>query len=388
MRFAATLRHPDGDLDAVAGYFTSVVLPDGVEFTFNDSPVLRRPVVRVVPDAELPTPLFDWKTERVRSRVRTTNVQLLEKFGEKPMIYEMGIPVEEMPWSLALDVNVMQKTPLDIDRVMLPAKYKQQLVSLLVGPLSDLYAAHCNDHAEVPCEIRDFRENAQRLNPAAQAAAILAAVGVDRGKVVRRNPLDVNDRSESQELETLGYEPVNRAHLPAGISTLLADAPTVAEVHDRECKAHTTTDPDFPPETPRQRACMTAFEEIATALLGRRARCSRFSRGGAAAAWSDGEISLNIDHACLWKDPLGEESLGIILHECAHARVGGHSPEFTKKVARLGGKLAGWVGQNSESWRTLRHELGQADAGGEHHSPSQEAAPEHAELGGVSKGIG
>jgi len=56
-------------------------------------------------------------------------------------------------------------------------------------------------------------------------------------------------------------------------------------------------------------------------------------------------------------DPLGVESIGMILHECAHAAVSGHSIAFAEEVQRLGGKLAGWVGTNPERWADLRDRL-------------------------------
>jgi hypothetical protein len=268
----------------------------------------------------------------------------------------MGIPVEEMPWDLPYDVDVGQKTPLDVDRAMLPAKYKEQLVTELVGPLSDLYATYCNTYDAVPREILESAENARRLPPEVQEDVVCAATGHSKSMIDRRNPLDKDDRSEAQELENLGRHPVFLRSLPSGVRALLAEAPTVAATHDKLCKSHPKADPNFPPENPRQKACMIVFAEIARAILGRKVSFSRI-QGGPSATWSDGLISLNVDTECLWEDPLGEESLGIILHECAHAKVSGHNLEFTHEVQRLGGRLAGWVGRNPERWSLLKSSL-------------------------------
>ena len=365
LSFRAILRHPAERQGAVSRYFDTVVLPKGVELTFNGSVVGTREPVRVIPRLSLPCPIYDPTAHRVHERRFPADVQLLEQAGDTPMIYELGIPVEEMPWSLPFDVNVMQKTPLDVERVMLPDRYKKLLVSRLVGPCSDLYADHCRANSEVPPEIRDDADNALLLSPEAQEAVVRVALNVDRDRIVRRNPLDPDDRSEAQELEVKGFVPVNRGQLPSGISGLVSDAVTVAAKHDEVCKVHPNHDPRFPEETARQRACMDAFEEIASALVGRRVRCSRIRGGGAVATWCSGVVELNIDVPYLWDDPLGEEALGVIIHECAHDKSSGHGVEFRMEVERLGGKLAGWVGGNPAAWARMKGGLyGSARAAG------------------------
>jgi hypothetical protein len=124
----------------------------------------------------------------------------------------------------------------------------------------------------------------------------------------------------------------------------------VSEVHDRDCKVHFEHDPDFPEETKRQTRCMEVFQAIAEALLGTRIRIRLFRGKKVTGAWGNGTISLNIDFMFLWDDPLGEKSLGVVLHECAHSEVSGHSVPFEQALARLGGRLAGWVAHNASQW--------------------------------------
>ncbi len=102
---------------------------------------------------------------------------------------------------------------------------------------------------------------------------------------------------------------------------------------------------------------MDVYAKLATALLGRRVCCD-LSRGrGFSAAWRDGLFILNIDVKALWDDPLGEWSLGVIIHECAHDKATGHSIEFTHEVQRLGGRLARWIGEHPDSWNRWRDRL-------------------------------
>lgn len=349
MTIIATLRHDGDGVEELDAYFDSIVLPDGVTVTLNGRLLTPRQPQRVIPEIKLQTVIYDPRAERVRRRQRATSVEIYTQHGKTPMIHELGIPVDAAPWALPFDINVLQKTPLDTDRNLLPDTYKNNLISQLIEPMSAEYAAYMNDRNEAPPEIKNDRRNAKQLTDTAQRSLVKTVIGVDRESIIRRNPLDSDDTSESQELENMGYAPVNRGTLPSGVSEVLSNAPTVADLHDELCKPTTRTDRDFPPQTDRQRQCMLFYQEIAAMLVGKPVRCDRI-RGGATATWRNGVISLNVDIQHLWEDPMGEQSLGVILHECAHAKVSGHSIGFTNEVERLGGRLAVWVGENGHRW--------------------------------------
>lgn len=356
LSFVGTVRHPAASIAGLVEFFDAVILPDGVTFSFNDKIVQSRKPVRVVTGVKLPAPLYDHESQLVRQRTLATELHLFEQRGAAPMVYEMGVPVDEMPWSLPFDVNVMQKVPLDVDRIMLPTKFKERIVSELIGPCSDLYALATAEEGTAPPEIRNDAANARRLAPEAQRAVLAGHLKADPDKLVRRNPLDKDDRSESQELEVHGYVPISRGHLPAGISTLVADVPTVAQTHDEVCKVRVRVDRDFPPETKRQTDCLSVFSQIASALLRFEVRCDLI-QGGAKAVWGNRTISFNIDYAPIWAEPLGDETLRILLHECAHAKVTGHNEDWGNEAARLGGVLARWVGENHDLWKELHDRL-------------------------------
>ncbi len=102
---------------------------------------------------------------------------------------------------------------------------------------------------------------------------------------------------------------------------------------------------------------MAAFEEIASALAGRRVRCDRVRGGSVAAAYKNGVMSLNIDVDHIWSDPLGERSLGLIIHECSHEQVSAYAVAFREEVEGLGARLARWVGEHPERWAGLKSDL-------------------------------
>jgi hypothetical protein len=354
-----TLRHGGEGFGELDDYFDRVILPDGVALTFNGRAIGRRVPERLVAGVKLATVLYDPAKDCVRRCQRATTVEIHPRRGGSPTIHELGIPVDAAPWELPFDINVLQKTPLDADRDMLADKYKEKLIGDLIGHMSDAYIEYMDARGEAPAEIADSRRNAASLSDDARRKLVRTVTGADPDDIVRRNPLDPDDVGESQELESRGLAPVNRGSLPRGVSEILASAPTVAARHDELCKAHMGVT-HLQAETDHQRACIAAYEVVAEALLGRRVGFKRF-RGGPCATWDDGTIGLNIGAGHLWSDPLGEESVGVILHECAHAKVSGHAVAFAEEVQRLGGKLAGWVARNHKQWEKLRAKLYEND---------------------------
>lgn len=357
MRVEALMRHDGTGYAAMQSFFAGIILPKATSLVVDGTEVAERTAIRVINNIPLQTVVFSEDSGQVRRFRRNTVIEILTQHGDEPMIYELGIPVDTMPWKLHFDVNVLQKTPLDTERDMLPEKYRKGLLAKLITPMSEEYIEIMRENGEVPTEIRDDRNNATSLSDAAQRIMVKTVTGSESESIVRRNPLDKDDLSESQELENLGLTPVNRGSLPVGVSEVLKDATTVAQKHDDVCKPKFRNDPNFPEETDRQRACMSVLGEIASALVGKTVRIERVGGGSTAAAYGNGKLSLNIDVAHIWSEPLGEKSLGLLIHECAHDRVSGHAVAFQREVERLGGKLACWVGENPNRWESYKDKL-------------------------------
>lgn len=357
MFIAGILRHPGDGFDELGNYLHSIIVPENVELTFNDNRVPHRLMMRRVDGIKLQTVVYDPDKGRDRKFLRDTAVELVRETTRAPMIFELGIPVDAAPWSLPYDINVLQKTPLDTERNMLPDTYKDSLVRSLIKHVSDLYAAFMDDRNEVPPEIRNVSRNSEQLHQSVQERAVELTVRAKRRDIARENPFDPDNDTEAEELRQRQHRmPINTGSLPDGIRTLLKDTPTVAELHDEFCKVQFRLG-SLPPETDRQRACLQMYSELASALLEIRVSCQRVMGGRVAAAWDTETISLNIDVPHIWNDPLAEESVALILHECAHNKVSGHSLSFQDEIARLGGRLAGWVAANSEWWARWRAKL-------------------------------
>ena len=76
------------------------------------------------------------------------------------------------------------------------------------------------------------------------------------------------------------------------------------------------------------------------------------------AHWSaDNCVTLALECDCFWKDPLGAQSLSILIHEAAHARNTNHGRSFNEEVERLGGVAAAVMfkraGEIERDWSDL-----------------------------------
>lgn len=67
------------------------------------------------------------------------------------------------------------------------------------------------------------------------------------------------------------------------------------------------------------------------------------------AHWSSqNELTLALEVDCFWEDPLGAESLSILVHEAAHTRNMHHGKSFNEEVERLAGIAAQTMFRNAE----------------------------------------
>ena len=65
---------------------------------------------------------------------------------------------------------------------------------------------------EAPPEIKNKARNASELSKSAQRKLIESVIGAQPEQIVRRNPFDKDDPSETAELEQEGFTPINTAH--------------------------------------------------------------------------------------------------------------------------------------------------------------------------------
>lgn len=353
MHVSGFLYHRGEGEDGLENYINSIILPgDVIHFSFNGRAIGVRKPIKTIKNIRLQTVIFDDDAKIESKCYRDTDIEIFSRYGEIPYIYEMGIPVDIAPWELPFDINVLQKTPLDVNRDVLPDRYKQNLISKLVQHLDAEYLNFMSEQNQVPIELKDNAINASQLGKDSSSKMVEICTGFKPETIVRRNPFDKADRSESHELESIGFNPIHLNHMPAGVKALLDSTPTVALVHDNKCKIHLSSANDFPNITERESKCLAFYSCLASALLRKKVLCKRH-QGGATAVWLDGVISFDIDSDWLWDNPISEQSISTVLHECAHDKHSGHGIDFCKEVETLGARFGLWVSSNKSYFDKL-----------------------------------
>lgn len=220
LSLTVTLRHCGEGFEGLGDYFCSVILPDGVTLTFNGSEIQPRVPERLISDIRLSNSIHAPATDRVRRCQRTTTVEVHPLHHGSPMIHKLGIPVDVMPRQLRQDINILQETPLDTDRDMLPDKYKAKLVSLLVSPMSADYDRLMKKNKAVPTELQQDEGNADNLSDGARNTMIQEMTGAEHENLVRRNPRrrpglprrPSIKTSRSRAFQLKGYMPIGSPH--------------------------------------------------------------------------------------------------------------------------------------------------------------------------------
>lgn len=137
--FKGTMKLTKADVKVFKDIFNSLLLPDGLKTTatIEGEQMVLEPHVFVRDfRSSLPTVICD-ESGSMKRTTRQTTVQLFEVLdGEKPTIYEMGIPV--VNWENKYHINVMQKIPLNMDRDNVTPAFMSQLLVETLNSTHDL----------------------------------------------------------------------------------------------------------------------------------------------------------------------------------------------------------------------------------------------------------
>ena len=130
--FQGRIKMNQEEYSQVCDYLRSLLLPDGVNVTFNGDRLMPREPIHTFA-ASLETVIADDKGI-MRPTTRKTEVSLYEPLpGETPSLYEMGLPIVETAdrWH----VNISQKIPLNKDRNNVPPRYLKAVRTLVLNEM-------------------------------------------------------------------------------------------------------------------------------------------------------------------------------------------------------------------------------------------------------------
>ena len=341
-RIEAEMEITRGEIDELDRLLHSVMLPEGVSVVYNGEHLECRTPIKVF-EAVLPTQIADkegimWPTSR------TTTMRIYEsRDGERPHIYELGIPVVDT--DIRWHVSVGQKVPLNRDRDNVPPAYARKLCTVVAeamreslnqddaGGWGNVVLADKTASTEVISKLMDERFGQNRAaydlsDPEANHAGPIKHGGtiVHGGMLTKEQWANVKQKGAIQ---------------PAGkkwpTPKPYSDNPNAPQAQFMERK-------DW---TPGMVRFYDYLRWIAAELLGVVELNVRFPLDmGANACYgrksaTNGTIEFNVGALGLrWFDTIGVKQDELMLHEFGHHLADDHySEEFHQACCQLGAKL-------------------------------------------------
>ncbi len=322
--------------------FQYVMVPEGITLTFNGGVIAPRKSLKTF-TATLPSVLADAEGV-LRPTRRQTAVEVHEGAG---WVYEMGIPVVLLNHGSKLDINVLQKVPLNTDRDNVTPAYARELRAQVLNHTADLLSDDAASEKWVDNAMED-----KAVEPAAIEAVMTKRFGEKRAVYDPSDP-EANKIAMSQGYTVIpartfskaAWESVRSsgAALPAGRVTPspkpYSDDPE-AKVRD---------------EYPREKWSegmehIVAFTEaMADKLMGVKLDVmlvntfNPFSATYCRLGTTTGQFEFNVGRlGKAWFDaePTAEAVVSLILHEFGHHYESDHlSRRYYKALTDLGARM-------------------------------------------------
>jgi hypothetical protein len=327
----------------------------------------------------LSTEVYDPTSQSWKKPSRRTTIHLVPTAEhEQPTIYEMGIPVAALDWSLAYHCDIQQRVPMNPNRDAVASGYPAKLhVACLPTLLEEMDASTVKD---------DWVGTAgRRCATEVQQQILVRAFGDNIARSVPR----MGSRHFDEDARDLGIQVVNTAQASGGFREMLKlHVPSAQEVvrRDERRKAEQAGDDGFSVQSAvhaaderlqlierhggiaRVQRCLDFAVWFCQQLVDHgpvrqqrvRGQLTRNYDGSRSlyAHWSATNVlTLAIDQPCFWLEPLGAETLKILIHEAAHAMNMHHGYEFRVEVERLAGVAAHVMFQRGAEIRAQFPEL-------------------------------
>ena len=328
--FDGVVRWTQDDVEEVLTAVQHLLVPDGITVTINGSIMDGRLPVTVLEGVSLST-LRVAEDGSFKPTKRQTTVEIVvPQNGEKPHIYEMGIPVVEIdtPWH----INVGQKVPLNRDRDNVTPAYRRALLAVVLDATVDLLDAEETSNVWVT-----------EAMPEASAETLKTVADTRWGKGwVVHTPTDPEANANAA---SHGVSVVHGASLPGSVWTALRDNDLTSSSAS-EYSLGPKSGKDFPdaPRTPLTDEIQRYVGSVAGQLLGFRHTVKVIDDPdyGCQGQYSHGHITIGLQQMPAAKDAASFAASvdSLIIHECAHRYESNHlSTAYYEACCRLGAKI-------------------------------------------------
>lgn len=116
-----------------------LIVPEGKTLTINNTPVRKLEWIKSIENAVLFTEIENSDTLVMRRIKSATTIDLyLPKEGERPWLYGLGVPVQQLKHSMQWHVNIMQKIPLGVERDKASESWLEDLYTEIINRAPEL----------------------------------------------------------------------------------------------------------------------------------------------------------------------------------------------------------------------------------------------------------
>jgi hypothetical protein len=338
--FSATVRLTRADLDEVTQAILSVLPPAGVTTRLNGA-VIEAVKPQVKFEVSLPTELQS-EDGSLRPTKRKAVVAVIDPNGEPSYLYELGIPVCELPddpWH----IDVQQKVPLPRDRDAVRPSY---LHKLRVAVLN-----HCHEELNEEEASQSWVADALEDDDV-ETAAVETIVERRYGK--KRVVFDLHDPEATKRAASEGYAVIHGGAFGKKAWERIREE----EVAKPAGKVFPTSKPEFTPDgedaripdgewTDGMRAVAKYAEKIGESLMGFApvVNIVRDPHNRKFQAWYGGQrLSFNLltcGHKFFNEFPANIDAVNdLLIHEFGHEYSNDHlNAEYHGALTRLGAKM-------------------------------------------------
>lgn len=128
----------DESIETMENEIKKLAMPEGKQFRVNGMIVPPKKLVKQF-TANLRTVVASGENQKMVQVLKEATVKLYEKDAEaKPIIYELGIPVQELEQDLKWNIDIQQKIPQTSARNVISDNYLQKLYAIITTNTIDL----------------------------------------------------------------------------------------------------------------------------------------------------------------------------------------------------------------------------------------------------------
>jgi hypothetical protein len=324
-RITISFKTNKSDFDEMLSVVKKYLVPQNIDFFVNGEKVSYRKPYKII----TATLLTENEVNGIFKRVqRKTDIHIL-KTDDKPMLYEMGLPVTNI--DCQFDIDVQQKVPLAIDRDTVPVPYLKALFAEVLNATYEDVNSENSSEVWIRQAVGD-----KRIGREAVKEIVKKRFG---DKVVVANPFDPNSIDEAisnkynvvygSEMSKEEWENIRRAEAISSSTDLFGKKGVADWEH-------------YPP-TPEMEKVAALAKKIAKRVLGINLKVKFVKSPDTYEAADFGYNTLTFNVSKLGKKffdrIVSEEIIELILHELGHHA--GHHTEMSyhKLLTRMAGQL-------------------------------------------------